>query len=527
MEAIKGASTPQAASKGRNISASGINPFSTDLNFITATNVQSPVVNGNIFNGVNFSSQFGSLNYNYDERYFLTGVVRRDGSSVFGENNRYGVFPAISGAWRVIGEKFMQDQDVVSDLRFRAGWGEMGNSNNVSPNNQFSLFGLNIGNTLYPIDGQNSGANEGFAATTIGNPDAKWETSVTTNIGMDASFFNNKIEVIVDWWKRDTEDLLFNVPLAGVTGNFANAPAVNVGSMLNRGVDIQLVGRGNITPDLSFQIITNHTFLKNEVVEFAPGIEFFEGIAFRGISPTRNQVGRPLSSFFGYEVEGYFNSQEEVDNNVFVDADGNEQPAQEGQGLGRFKYRDINGDGRITPDDRTYLGDPIPTYSGGATIELNYKQLKLEMFWNWATGNEIWNQTKWFTDFFGTFEGAAKGVAAFNSWTPELGNNAAAPIWETESNLSTSGAGNSWYVEDVSYARLQRLSLIYSFDDYVKDALGLTKFEIGLSANNIWTITNYSGLDPVVSGGADTRFGIDVGNYPVTPLYMINLNIGL
>lgn len=517
IEAINGASSPRTLSRGRRIFGSGINPFSTDIDFITMSTVQSPVVQGNIFTGVNFSSLFGKLDYNFDERYYISGVVRRDGSSVFGENNRYGVFPAISGSWRVIAEQFMQNQNFISDLKIRAGWGEMGNSNNVDPSNQFSLAAANLARTFYPIGGQNSGADEGFATSRIGNADAKWETSTTLNIGFDLSLLDNKIEVQFDWWKKDTEDLLFQVPLAGVTGNFASAPSVNVGAMLNQGVDFQIVGRGNFTEDLSFQITTNHSFLKNEVVEFAPGIDFLDGIGFRGIQPTRNQVGRPLSSFFGYNVIGYFNSQEEVDNS----------PAQDGKGLGRFRYEDVNGDGAITPDDRTYLGDPVPSYTGGAVFELNYKQIKMEMFWNWSLGNEIFNQSKWFRDFFGTFEGSAKGVAAFRSWTPELGNNAAAPIWESVSNLSTSGASNSWYVEDGSYARLQRLAVVYSFDDKIKDALGLSKFEIGFSANNIWTITNYSGLDPVVGGDVDTRFGIDVGNYPATPQYLINVNLGL
>ena len=275
IEAINGASTPRTAPKGRNISGSGINPFSTDLDFITSSTVQSPNLQGGINKGVNFSSLFGKLDYNFDERYYITGVVRRDGSSVFGANNRYGVFPAVSGAWRVIGEPFMENQDFISDLKIRGGWGEMGNSNNVRPTNQFSLFASNPARTLYPIGGQNSGADEGFAASTIGNPDARWETSTTLNIGFDASFLNDKLEIQLDWWKKDTEDLLFEVPLPGVTGNFAQAPAVNVGTMLNKGVDFQIIGRGNFTEDLSFQVIMNNSFLKNEVVEFAPGHRLF------------------------------------------------------------------------------------------------------------------------------------------------------------------------------------------------------------------------------------------------------------
>ena len=233
--------------------------------------------------------------------------------------------------------------------------------------------------------------------------------------------------------------------------------------------------------------------------------------------PPPKPHNKAIARNFGYEVVGYFQDAAEVAS----------APSQDGAGVGRFRYRDINGDGAITPDDRTYLGDPIPEYSGGAVINLRYKQLSLETYWNWVAGVEIFNQGKWFRDFFGTFEGSAKGVAALNSWTPERGNSAAAPIWESATNLSTSGASNSWYVESGDYVRLQRIALFYNFGSDFLESIGLKKFELGFSANNIWTMTKYSGLDPVVGGDADTTFGVDVGNYPVTPSYLFNINIGL
>lgn len=502
---------------GRFINGNGINPFSTDLDFQSLSVVQSPNVNSGQFKGVNFTSTFGKLDYNFDERYYVTGVIRRDGASRFGGNNRYGTFPAVSGAWRVISEPFMQDQDFISDFKFRVGWGQMGNSNNVDPNNQYSLFASSRGNTFYPISGQNSGADEGFAQSRIGNPDAKWETSTTLNVGLDAAFFNDKLEFQIDWWKKDTDDLLYNVPLAGVTGNFASAPSVNIASMANSGLDFLIAGRGNFTEDITFDVTVTGSILKNEITELAPGIDFFDGQAYRGIQATRNAVGQPISSFFGYKVLGYFNTQAEVDSS----------PAQDGKGLGRFRYEDVDGDGAITPDDRTFLGTAVPDFTGGLTLKVAYKNLELEGFMNVSIGNELFNQSKWFTDFFGTFEGSAKGQNALNSWTPELGNNAAAPIWESASNLSTSGAANSWYVEKGDYARLQRLALTYNFDLDLVEKMGLRKLSIGLSANNIWTITNYSGLDPGIGGGADTNFGIDVGNYPVAPSYLFNLSIGI
>lgn len=500
---------------GRQVTGSGINPFSTDLDFQNLSTVQSPQVQSNLFSGVNFYSQFGKLDYNFQEKYYLTGVIRRDGSSRFGRNNRFGVFPAFSAAWRVTAEPFMKSVTWVEDLKIRGGWGEMGNSNNVNPANQFSLYRSDRGNTFYPIGGQSGGVDEGFAASRIGNPDAKWETSETINIGFDASFLNNKLEVIMDLWKKDTRDLLFGVPLAGVVGNYASAPAVNIASMQNKGIDIEVITRGNITPDLDFKASLTGSFLKNEITSLAEGIEFFGGGSYRGIAPIRNAVGQGLSTFFGYEMVGYFSSQADVDQHA----------TQPGAGIGRFKYRDLDGDGAITPDDRTYIGSPIPDFTGGATINLGYKQFDLEIYAYASVGNQIFNQSKWFTDFFGSFEGSAKGVRAKESWTPELGDNAAAPIWESASNLSTNSAANSWYVEDGSFLRLQRLALSYTFDNSVLSRLGLSNVKIGVAANNLLTITGYSGLDPVVAG-ADTNFGIDVGNYPATPSYMFNVSLG-
>jgi TonB-linked SusC/RagA family outer membrane protein len=475
--------------------------------------VANPQVNSFLYNGVNFFSTFGKLDYNFEEKYYVSGTVRRDGSSRFGINSRYGVFPAFSGAWRVTSESFMQGLTWINDLKVRGGWGEMGNSNNVDPANQYSLFASNRSRTFYPIGGQNNGSDQGFAVSRIGNPNAQWETSETTNIGFDVTLFNNKVDIILDWWKKDTKDLLFQIPLAGVTGNYASAPSVNIGSMINQGLDFQIINRGSLGEGIAYEVTLNSSFLKNEITALADNVEYFDGGSYRGIAPIRNAVGQSLSTFFGYNVVGYFNSQAEAD-----------AANQDGAGLGRFKYEDVNNDGKITPDDRTYIGSPVPDWTGGMNLNLQYKNFSLNTYFYASVGAEIFNQSKWFTDFFGTFEGSAKGINALQSWTPGLGDNAVAPIWESATNLSTSGAANSWYVEDGDFLRLQSLSLSYDFDGAILDQLGFSDLSIGISGNNLFTITNYSGLDPMV-GGADTNFGVDVGNYPVTPSYLLNIRI--
>jgi TonB-dependent starch-binding outer membrane protein SusC len=503
---------------GRNINAVGQNPFSTDPDFITISNlpVSTRQVNSSQFKGVNFNSYFGQLRYTFNDKYIFSAVVRRDGSSRFGENARYGVFPAFSAAWRLSSEPFMQSATWIDDLKIRGGYGEMGNSNNVDPNNQFSLYAGNIGASSYDITGSNSNAQIGFRRSRIGNPNAQWETAVTQNIGFDGTFFNGRLDVIFDWWRKDTKDLLFTVPIPLTAGSNAAPPAVNIGEMLNRGLDLLVSTRGNLTGDLTYELTFTGSTLKNEIVSLAPGLSFITSVnpSYRGIQPIRNAVGQPLSSFFGYNVLGLFRNQEDV----------NSHAAQDGKAPGRFKFEDVNGDGRITPDDRVFLGNPVPDFTGGMNFTIGYKGFDLSAYLYASIGNEIWNQSKWFTDFFQTFEGAAISNRLKNAWTPE-NLNATTPVVERVSNFSTSNVANSFYIEDGSYLRFQNLTLGYSAPASVLSKLKMERARVFASVNNLATITGYSGLDPAVGGDADLTFGIDVGNYPVTRGWTFGLNL--
>ncbi|WP_339699734.1 TonB-dependent receptor [Algoriphagus aquimarinus] len=505
---------------GRSINASGQNPFSQDPDFITISNlpVSTRQVNSSLYRGVNFYSIFGRLNYTHNDKYLFSAVVRRDGSSRFGANSRFGVFPAFSAAWRISSEGFLASSTWIDELKIRGGWGQMGNSNNVDPNNQYSLFGGNIGASSYDISGSNSSALIGFRRTRIGNPNAKWETAVTQNIGFDGTFFNGRVDVIFDLWKKQTKDLLFQVPIPSTAGFNASAPSVNIGEMLNQGADLLVAFKGNLTSDFTYEVSVNGSLLKNEIVSLAPGLTVITSgdanPAFRGIQPIRNQVGESLSSFFGYEVEGLFSSAEDVANHA----------TQDGAAPGRFKYKDINGDGVITADDRKILGAPIPDFTGGVNFTLGYKGFDLSAYIYTSIGNEIWNQSKWFTDFYSTFEGAATSERLKDAWTPQnLG--ATIPIVEKAANFSTSSQANSFYVEDGSYLRLQNVTVGYTLPAPLLERWKLERLRVFASANNLFTITGYQGLDPAVGGSADLTFGIDVGNYPVTRGYTFGLNL--
>jgi TonB-linked SusC/RagA family outer membrane protein len=502
---------------GYDANASGLNPFSWTPDYINMNNVGSRVVGSGYFKGSNFSSLFANVKYAFKEKYILGAVIRRDGSSRFGENERYGVFPAVSAAWRISAENFMQTLTWVSDLKLRAGYGTMGNSNQVHPNNQFSLYGGDLGNSSYDINGSNSSAVTGFYRTRIGNADAKWETSVTQNIGIDGQFFDGKVDLIIDFWQKDTKDLLLQVPVTATAGPGAQAPSVNVGEMQNRGIDFLVGTKGNINQSISYEASVTGGFLKNEITSLAPGLTYLTTVnpGFRGITPIRNQLGYSISAYYGYQVTGLFQSVDEV----------NASAKQTGAAPGRFRYKDVNGDAVIDDKDRVYLGSPVPKFTGGFNFTLRSKGFDLAGYLYTSLGNKIFNVSRWFTDFYPSFQGAAISARVKDSWTFE-NPTGSVPLFESASNFSTNTQSNSYYVESGNYLRLQNVTLGYTLPNNLLDRIKMTRLRVYVSANNLFTITNYSGLDPAVGGAADTNFGIDLGNYPTTRGYTAGLNIG-
>jgi TonB-dependent starch-binding outer membrane protein SusC len=505
--------------KGRNMNASGLSPFSTDIDYITLSTLGSRnPPNSGFFKGVNFYSMFGRAVYTFADKYILNGVVRRDGSSRFGSNNRYGVFPAFSAAWRISAEPFMKELSWVQDLKIRGGWGTMGNSNGVDPNNQYSLFGTNVTQAGYDINGSNSSIAEGFYRTRIGNPDAKWETSVTKNIGFDGTFLGGKLDVILDLWQKDTKDLIVRVPITGLNGPSATAPDVNIGEMENKGIDLQIITRGKFTTDLGYELNLTGSVLDNKIVKIDGKQTYLSTVnpGYRGLFPIRNQLNRSISSFFGYKVLGLYQSDEDVKNS----------PTQSGAGKGRFKYEDFNKDGKIDDSDRQYLGSPVAKFTGGANFRIMFKNFDAETYIYTSLGNKIFNASKWFTDFYPSFAGAAISERVKESWS-ESNKGATIPIFETASNFSTNTQANSFYIEDGSYVRLQNVSLGYNLNSNLLSKLKIARLRLYGSVNNLLTLTKYQGLDPGVGGNADTNFGIDVGNYPITRQFTFGVNLGL
>ena len=519
--------------------AGGINPFLFTPSFASIAQVASQRVNSGFTPQKTLASIFGQVNYNYQDKYYVTGTIRRDESSAFARDNRAGVFPAVSAAWRVTGEDFFQPTDLISDFKLRAGYGLMGNTNAVSIRNGFDLFSGNISNSAYDINGSNSTARVGFLQNQIGNPNAKWETSYNTNFGAELTMFNSKFDFVIDLWQKRNEDVLYNVRLPNVNGPGA-APFVNVATIDNKGIDLLVTYRDR-SGDFNWEATVTGSVLKNEIVEIADGINFFDSFGQQRLSGSaaRNIVGKPMSTFFGYQVIGLWQSFDEVrqaNAGAPVPVGKTVGTFQEGAAPGRFRYADLNGvdengrivagpDGKIGPEDRTDIGNAVPNFTGGLNLKLGYKGIDLETFMYTSLGNEIFNNGRWYTDFLQSFtSGSAKSTVLLDAWSP-TNTDSNIPILENSSNFSTNTQVNSYYVEDGSFLRMQYLTLGYNLPTSVLGSK-LSKVRLGVSGTNLFTITGYSGLDPGVGGAADTSFGIDVGNYPVSRQFMFNVSLG-
>ncbi len=501
----------------RFVSGSGVNPFSETTDFVNLSTVENRVVTGGHGNEGNFSSVFGKLTYDFKDKFLITGVVRNDGSSRFGAKTRRGTFPSFSAGWRLSEEAFLSGSSWIDDLKIRGGYGIMGNSNNVNPNNQFSLFATSLALSSYDIGGSNASAATGFYRSRIGNPFAQWEKAITTNIGIDALLWDGKVDVVLDVWQKDIEKLLFVLPITVQTGFNAFAPSVNVGEMRNTGVDLMIKVIGNLGREVGYELTVNASWLNNEIISFAEGIDNVPQFSatYRGITPVLNQVGQPLSTFYGFKTAGLFANQGEVDAHA----------TQQGAAPGRFRFEDINNDGVIDQDDRTSLGSPVPDFTGGINLNFHYRNFDLIFNGYASIGNEIYNISKLYTDFYPLSPGNAISSRVLNSWTFE-DPTGANPIFENVHNFSTTEQSNSFYVEDGSYFRLQNITVAYNFPGQLVQRWGFANLKVFASGTNLFTVTDYQGLDPGVGGFSDLNFGIDLGNIPVTKGWNIGVSLG-
>lgn len=503
---------------GRDASGTRGGYFSDEVLYRTLNNGATLLnANSNLYTPTSLVSQFARADYMFMDKYMLSATVRRDGSSRFGPDTRYGIFPSVSAGWRISDEAFFEGVSFISDMKIRGSWGQMGNQLAVSPQNQFYSYGGDQGSSFYDIYGTFTGSVQGFRPTRIGNPNAKWETNETTNIGFEAGVLNNKITIKFDWYQKKTKDLLYRVELPGTAGA-AEAPYVNIAAMTNKGIDLEL-GYNEKFGDLGFDASVVLTTYKNNIDKIAEGIPFFDAgnqtntaNRINGV-PSRNEVGHPMSAFFGYKVLGLFQNTSEVTSS----------PTQSGAEPGFFKFQDSDGDGQITPKDRVYMGDPNPKFTYGVNLTFTYKNFDLTSFIYGSQGNDIFNWNLWWVDFWPSFQGQKSTDLLNNSWTP-ANTGAKVPKASNKSNFSTNNEINSYYIEDGSFLRLKNLQLGYTIPESVTSKVDIGSLRVYVQGVNLLTATKYSGLDPEL-GGWDTSFGIDAGNYPLVKQFLFGINV--
>lgn len=515
--------TEAIASENRWMGASRNQFYSKDPLYMQLDVGERDISNNGNMSDWNLFSQFGRVNYNLANKYLVQATVRRDGSSRFGEEYRYAIFPAFSAGWRVSEESFMAfSEGWLTYLKIRAGWGQSGNDQ-IGNYNGFTTFSSNPRNSYYPISGSNISPTSGFQSSAIGEPSTHWETTSTTNLGIDATFFEN-LYLSVDLWKRETMDMLYPKKIPDILGQ-ASAPSVNVGDMSNRGIDVEVRYFGSaLNQDFQYNVSLNVSRFQNEIKNLS-GIEdeFIEGGALRGYSYTRAETGHAYPEFYGYIVEGIFQTQEEADAHpsAFGEAGTYNEP-------GHFKYKDVDEDGVITSGDRTYIGSPHPDFTAGLNINLQYKEFRVSTLLYSSYGNEMVNQVRRYIDFH-MFQGNRSKRALYESWgSPYLKNNENAVMPKVEFDDAGSQEPSTYFVEDASYLRMENLIISYNFAKLFP-GLKFRKLEIYGQATNLFTLTNYSGLDPEVGAelSRGSMFtGVDAGAWPTPRQYFIGVSIG-
>ncbi|GAB3937242.1 TonB-dependent receptor [Larkinella terrae] len=467
------------------------------------------------------ASEFAKLNYALGDKYLFDATIRRDRSSRFAKDFRVAYFPAVSAGWRISQEPFLKSATWLDDAKLRIGWGQTGNQE-IGNYNPYTQFSTNPITSFYDINGTRTSAVPGYELTQFGNANAKWETTTSTNIGLDATLLKNKLSIGFDWYTRTTSDMLFPVQIP-LTQGVATAPFQNIGEMRNRGVDLMLNYNGKVTNGLTYNVGVNLGTYRNEVVKTNgdPKTQYF------GINDERiqnfvvTQQGYPISSFFGYTIDGIFQTDEEAA----------KHPVQFGNAAtenraGRFKFRDVNGDGKVDSGDLSIIGNPHPNFNYGVNLNVNYKNFGLTIFGQGVQGNDIFNYVKYWTDF-PTFAGNRSTRMLYDSWRP---GKTDAILPQLRSSDQVSILPSTYYLESGSYFRFKNIQLTYTLPAKLLSKLGLGQASVYVQGQNLATITKYSGMDPEInlrnySAGNDRQLGVDGGSYPVAKSLLLGLNL--
>ena len=474
------------------------------------TGVEKAYGSGSGFSLISF---FGKLNYTYADKYMASVTVRRDGSSRFGKNNQYGTFPSVSAGWRITQEKFMKaTSSWLYDLKLRASWGQTGNQE-ISNTARYTLyqavygdsnFGGNSYGTSYDIAGTNGGQilQSGFKRTQIGNDDIKWETTTQTNIGMDFSLFDNTLYGSFDYYHKQTKDILLYMAGIAAMGE-GSSMWINAGEMKNKGFEFNL-GYRNSIGDFSYDITANIGSYRNEITKLPETVAANGDFGGNGV---KSVIGHPMGAQVGYVFDGIFKSQEEVDNHA----------TQQGAGVGRMRFKDLNDDGMITEADQDWIYSPVPDFSYGINFYLQYKNWDLTMFWQGVQGVDVISDLKKETDLWAGVNVANlnKGQRLLDAWSPS-NPDSNIPALSTYNNNNETRV-SSYYVENGSYLKLRNIQIGYNVPKSLANKLYMERLRLYLSAQNLLTIKSkdFTGVDP-----ENANFG-----YPIPVNVTFGLNV--
>ena len=514
------------------LSNSAKDPSAGDVTQSTGTGTQ---VNNSLF------SYFGRAFYNYDDRYLVTATLRRDGSSKFADGHRWGWFPSAALAWKISNESFLKENDVVNNLKLRLGWGATGNQN--------------VENWAYMalLSSKSTPWGTGVLNGNTANPDLKWETTYSTNIGIDLSLFKNRIEFIADWYYKNTQDLLLQPSLPAFLGSSgqgaASNPWGNIGSIRNTGVEFTLNTVNIQKKDFQWRSSIVFSLNRNKVTALdTDGGYLYQSLQIGSDNQnvTKTVVGQPIGQFWGYKVIGMFNSPSDF---YYQDADGNVQQVALPEGetigkneawLGDYIFADLNGDGVITNEDQTFIGNPEPKFTWGFGNTFTYKGFDLTLQFSGSYGNDVLNYNRRWTEITGSTSNLSTAVLDYarvemidpngpddfrNYYVVNAGTTI--PRLYTDSYKNVNNRVSDAYVEDGSYIRLQNVTLSYTFPKKWISKIKLENLKVYCNIQNLHTWSKYKGYDPEVGSlyGSTLLNGVDYGRYPSPRIYTFGLNV--
>lgn len=450
------------------------------------------------------TSLFGRITYDYKEKYLFSGLIRRDGSSQFGPDNKYGTFPSLSLGWVPSKEEFWKENKIINTLKLRFSYGVTGNSR--IPN--FAYQAIIEGGRNYTF-GNSGVVTSGSTPGRIANPELKWEETTQTNIGFDTKFLND-FNFTFDWYKKKTSGILLDPELPGYVGNEA-PPFQNIGEMHNSGLEFELGYKKRIN-EFNLSVNANLATVKNEVDYLGP-VPFYTGPGFQSMGPvTRTQVGQAYNSFYGFQTAGIFQNQEEI--NAYTNASGG--LIQPDAVPGDFRWKDVNGDGSITDDDKKFLGSPLPKMTFGFTINMDYKGFDMMIFAQGAAGNKIFQGLRRLD-----IGKANYSTEVLSRWNGEGTSNSYPRISSDDANGNFTKMSD-FYLEDGDYLRFKVVQLGYTLPSTIINKIGMQKVRLYITAENLLTLTKYTGYDPEIGGDV---FGIDRGYYPQARSFMFGANL--